>query len=403
MEISAKEFMRMQPNAKKVTEAEKYYIELASRLAQHWDDCGRFTHLSDSERQAVVLAVVGYFQDIVTDAGIWRSFSMMHSHLYGTPLPFYPRRDDYIDFELNVDDLRFLIWYALEGQHYHNFNLSPLDPDIEWLANEFHKLLDEVYETAPEAVEYNIKTGVDPNDVEDANSIFELSTWLFYHCYFMKHASKITIARTHIKAQKMLKESGMAAAEKIQNLYDRVMLSQPCGPLALPIGEWVQMVATGQLPRANATDQATSIHHLYTDFMKANGKEIGFFKDYKALTSFLTQKMGWENEDNGIFPNLADQRNFVVLANKAHGILIAPNVAQFVAMEGNSLYDKDEAAREAHTLVTEQGRCPADLIRYLFENELLPDAVLPADTTGKLLHSNWDFLARLYQQEYYTH
>ena len=84
-----------------------------------------------------------------------------------------------------------------------------------------------------------------------------------------------------------------------------------------------------------------------------------------------------------MLPNLKEYGNFVVLANKEHGILIAPNVAQFVAMDGNALYDQTAAAREAHTLVTEPGRCPADLIRYLFEHHLLPDAVLPADDTGE--------------------
>ena len=98
--------------------------------------------------------------------------------------------------------------------------------------------------------------------------------------------------------------------------------------------------------------------------MKVNGKEIGFFKDYDALAAFLTGEMGWEQEEGGVLPNLKEYGNFVVLANKEHGILIAPNVAQFVAMEGNALYDQTAAAREAHTLVTEPGRCPADLIRY---------------------------------------
>lgn len=111
--------------------------------------------------------------------------------------------------------------------------------------------------------------------------------------------------------------------------------------------------------------------------------------------------MGWDQEEGGVLPNLKEYGNFVVLANKEHGILIAPNVAQFVAMEGNALYDQTAAAREAHTLVTEPGRCPADLIRYLFEHHLLPDAVLPADDTGEILHANWDFLARLYLQSYY--
>ena len=116
------------------------------------------------------------------------------------------------------------------------------------------------------------------------------------------------------------------------------------------------------------------------------------------MAAFLTGEMGWEQEEGGVLPNLKEYGNFVVLANKEHGILIAPNVAQFVAMEGNALYNQTAAAREAHTLVTEPGRCPADLIRYLFEHHLLPDAVLPADDTGEILHANWDFLARLYLQ-----
>lgn len=394
--------MRMQPYARKVTEAEEYYLRLAIRLAKEWDQMGALPHLNDAQREAVVLAVVGYFQDVVTDAGIWRSFTMMHRHLYGKSIPFYPRTDSYTDDELNLDDLRFMIWYAIEGQHYHNFNISPLDEDIERLARRFFEMLDDVYAHAPEARAYNLKIGVDPEDPADANSIFELSSWLFYHCYFLKHAGKIAIANAQIEAREMLQKEGDQAAEKIQDLFDRVMLSQPCGPLALPIGQWVQMMATGNLPRTEKQASATRIHPLYTDFMKANGKEIAFFADHDALQQFLIEGMGWEAETDGIFPNLKAHSHFVVLANAAHGILIAPDVAQFVAMPGNVLYDKAAARREAHTIVTQPGRCPADLIRYLFSHGLLPDAQLPGDTTGTLLHDNWDFLARLYLQEYYA-
>lgn len=393
--------MRMQPNVKKVTEAEKYYMLLATRLAKRWDEAARFVNLPDGHRQAVVLAVVGYFQDVVTDAGIWRSFVMMHQHLYGKPLPFYDRADDYVDYELNLDDLRFIIWYALEGQHYAAYQISPLDDDIRWLAGEFFAILDAEYETAPEATEYNLKTGVDPEDVGDANAIFELSTWLFYHCYFMKHAAKIAIAQAHIQARDLYQKDGDAASEKIQDLYDRVMLSQPCGPLALPIGEWVQMVATGRLPKAETQTQKPS-HQFYKDFVKATGKEMAFFPDYAALAAFLTEQMGWEMDDEGMGSSLKQHGRFVIMANPQRGILIAPEVAQFVATEGNDLYDPAAAAREAHTLVTERGRCPADLVRHLFGHDLVPDAVLPGDTTGHLLHQNWDFLARLYLQEYYT-
>ena len=41
-------------------------------------------------------------------------------------------------------------------------------------------------------------------------------------------------------------------------------------------------------------------------------------------------------------------------------------------------------------------------MRYLFDHDMLPDAVLPGDDSGRLLLDNWDFLARLYQQGFYN-
>ena len=390
--------MRMQPNATKVAKSDQFYALLAARLAKRWDNAHRSMGLSDGSRQAVVLAVVGYFQDVVTDAGLWRSFTMMHEHLYGSPLPFYGRSDDYIDYELNLDDVRFMIWYTLEGQHYENYQRSPLDADITWLAQLFYDILDEVYEEAPEASEYTLKMGVDPDDVDDANSIFELSHWLFYNSYFLKHGAKMSIARTHIEARDVMKENPRDMSEKVHDLYDRTMLSCTSGPLALPIGEWVQMVATGKLPAAKKPQESPE-HQLFTKLLEANGgKEIAFFGTYDELKAFLTSKMGWEDQD---FPELKDFGRFVILGNRTRGMLIAPEVAQFVAHPDNALYDKEQAAEKAYELVTKPGRCPVDLVKYLFTHNLVPDACLPGDATGQLLHQNWDFLTRLYHQDAY--
>ena len=204
MDITVKDFMKMQPNNPKVTEADKFYMRIALRLAQLWDNSHRFVNLPEGTRKAVVLAVTGYYQDVIADAGLWRSFVMMHERLYGTPLPFYKRADDYVDYELNVDDLRFVIWYTIEGQRYENFTLSPLDPAIEWLARLFYKVLDQNYETAPNPVEYNLAVGVDPDDVADANAIYDLSHWLFYDSYLMKPAAKIALARHLIEARDII-------------------------------------------------------------------------------------------------------------------------------------------------------------------------------------------------------
>ena len=57
----------------------------------------------------------------------------------------------------------------------------------------------------------------------------------------------------------------------------------------------------------------------------------------------------------------------------------------------------------AHRIVTERGVAPIDLVKYLFENNLVPDARLPFEKGEErsLLHENWDFLARLYLQTHY--
>lgn len=405
MDITVKDFMKMQPNNPKVTEADKFYMRIAMRLAQLWDNSHRFVNLPEGTRKAVVLAVTGYYQDVIADAGLWRSFVMMHERFYGTPLPFYKRADDYVDYELNVDDLRFVIWYTIEGQRYENFTLSPLDPAIEWLAHLFYKVLDQNYETAPNPVEYNLAVGVDPDDVADANAIYDLSHWLFYDSYLMKPAAKIALARHLIEARDIIESKPRDLDGKIHDLEDRTMLNNPTGPLSLSVGEWIAMIAAGKWPQLDRhpADAAAQPHKLYTAFIAANGgSDIAFFASYDEMEQWMVDHMGWSNAEGDIIPQLRKYANFVVLVNRNRGMLIAHDVAQYIAHPANALYDREAAAREGHKLVTEQGRCPVDLVKYAFTHRLLPDAALPADDTGRLLHDNWDFLLRLYQQGYYN-
>lgn len=398
MEITLKDFMRMQPNYPRVTDADQYYYKIAVTLGRLWDNSRRFMQLPEATRRAVVLAVTGYYQDVIADAGLWRAFVMMHQHLYGKPLPFYPRRKDYVDYELNLDDVRFVIWYTIEGQQLENFTISPLDDDIEWLAGLFHKVLSRHYESAPNPTEYNIAVGVDTNDVADADAIYDLSHWLFFNSYFMRPGAKVAMTRSILEARDIISKTRKRdQLDKLRDLNDRTMLANPTGPLALPIGQWVELIVNAKLPDEPA--QATEPHRLYADLLQATGgSELAFFGTYEELEDFLAGAMHWDRPAEGIFPALKGHSNFVVLGNRAKGMLIAPDVAQLLAHEANPLYNQEVAAREAHTLITQPGRAPVDLVRYAFAHNLVPDASLPLDDTGRLLHDNWDFLLRLYHQ-----
>ena len=408
MEITVNDFMLMQPNYPRVTDSDKYYFQLAMRLADLCDGQRLLALQPEHVRRRVVLAVMGYYQDVVADSGLWRSFTMMHERMYGTPLPFYGRSADYVDYELNVDDLRFVIWYTIEGLTFDNGRLSPLDREVERAAREFFKVLNECYEEAPNPVEYNLVTGIETGPESDAASVYELSRWLFFKSFLMPPAAKVALAQNRAEARRLVKEGRRDLEGKLTDLDDRTMLTYPTGPLSLTIGQWVKLIASGELPGIDPADDAPSDaepHKHYTRFTKATGgSEIAFFADYDALNSFLTGPMEWGDGNGGdVFPQLRGHSHFVMLAHRAKGVLIAPDVAQFICHPANALYDRAQARAAAHTLITDYGRCPADLVRYAFGHGLVPDAALPADPTGRLLLDNWDFMARLYQQGLYTH
>ena len=127
----------MQPNYPKVADSDKFYLQMAMQLDAAIEQTNSQLPLSPNIKRDIVLAVTGYYQDIVADCGIWRSFIAIHKQLYGTPLPFYSLPDEYCESELNKEDIQFIIWYVTECHSSEHGLLSPFDSDIAHLADRF--------------------------------------------------------------------------------------------------------------------------------------------------------------------------------------------------------------------------------------------------------------------------
>lgn len=152
------------------------------------------------------------------------------------------------------------------------------------------------------------------------------------------------------------------------------------------------------LPIASLGDKLPADVEL---FLQASGGEsLMYFDSYAALTYFLTHSLQWENDEDGILPDLKVFTDFV-LCGTAKGLLIGIDVAQYFADERNELYNAEEASDEAYELFCEQGACPFDLLKYAMEYNLLPDAQFPFENGKALLHDNWDFVAKWFLDEYY--
>lgn len=109
--ISKQQFLMWQPAAPQEKSTDTYYLSLANRLAAIAKDKGLFPHYPEKAVERAALALVGYYQDVICDAGVWRSFISENRRLYGFTVPFYDDGGDYLDYELNQIDVRFMVWY----------------------------------------------------------------------------------------------------------------------------------------------------------------------------------------------------------------------------------------------------------------------------------------------------
>ncbi|MBD5203776.1 MAG: DUF3843 family protein [Bacteroidales bacterium] len=407
--ITREQFLLRQPSFPKVEPTDPYYYDVACKLFDLLKKSEDLDVYPDALIGRAALCIVGYLQDVIADCGVWRSFVNECRRLYGRTIPFYEIGEDYVDYELNREDVRFLMWYAL-SMYYEPLRLTdPLDSRFEKAADACMTLLSEVYDDAPVPEGYMRWRHVELNDPEDTKEVVELAQWLFMHSYLLTPAFALTLSEIMEDIEMPSGRSdkrGETGKDKkdfdyvMRERLDEAMQQMPTGPLAMFTGEWVTLVLGGSIPEESAAPSMQP-HKYYTSFIKATGgKEIAYFQTYDELNRFFIDSLGWE-ADTEHLPMMKEDHDFVLLVNHDKGLLVARNVARCIAAPDNSLYDREYAATHAINLLTVRGVCPADLLHYICERGWLPDARFPGSDDTHLVADNYDFIARCYLQLYY--
>lgn len=394
--ISMQQFLMWQPAAPEETSTDKYYLQLTNRLI----DEAKSRHLFPSYPEKVVeraaMALTGYYQDVICDAGIWRTFITECRRRYGFTVPFFDDGSDYLDFELNKADVRFMVWYAISMNFEDRRVCYPLDKEIVDGADGWWEILEEVYEDSPIPVDYRMTHELEMHAKEDSEAIFKLGNWLFMHCYLMTPAYAVTLAEIASQID-FSKDDAMTV---LRDKMEQSMSEDPTGPLALYLSEWLYLIVDGKLPKPKATEKKGP-HKFYTAFTEATGgKTIQFFKGYESLNDFFISGLGWEAGEEHL-PQMKHSSDFILMVDEEKGMLIARDIARCVASPDNPYYDKEYAKAHAIELLTQRGACPGDLLRMILANDWLPDAVFPESEDKELVKKNADFIARCYLQQYY--
>lgn len=396
--ISKEQFLLRQPSMPEVVETDIYYYELCNHLAKVAKDSGLFPSYPEQVVDRTALALIGYYQDVICDGGVWRSFIDECRRLYGYTVPFYSMEgEEYTDYELNRADVRFMVWYALSMNYEKRRVCNPFDQEIIRGADLWFEELEKVYDESPIPEKYRFSAELEIHNEEDRPEIMRLANWLFLHCYLMTPAFALTLSEMASDFD-LSTEDGVL---EMQKRLDAAMWQDPTGPLALYLGEWLYLIVEGKPAPEPKQPQAREEHKYYTAFTKfTGGKTLQFFATYAELNRFFIEALGW-NEGEEHLSQIKEDRDFVLMVDPQKGMLLARNVAKCIAAPDNQLYDKEYARLHAMDLLTERGLCPGDLLVLVGRNGWLPDAHFPEDDDHELVKKNWNFIARCFLQQYY--
>lgn len=93
--------------------------------------------------------ITSYFEDVISKTRIFATFRNKHQEMYGKRLPFFDCSEEYLDDEINPEDIAFLTWYFVNSVSTDRV----IHPNIELLsnlANDIIEVFDRHYEYAPE-------------------------------------------------------------------------------------------------------------------------------------------------------------------------------------------------------------------------------------------------------------
>ena len=69
--------------------SDAYYVKLANKIHDYIRFAGLNDILTEFEQHNLAKLITFYFEDVISDVGIWRAFVAVHKEMYGKYLPFY--------------------------------------------------------------------------------------------------------------------------------------------------------------------------------------------------------------------------------------------------------------------------------------------------------------------------
>lgn len=140
--------------------------------------------VNDGLYEETAIFIAAWFEDVISQTGIWQVFTSQCLKRYGSRLPFYKiGEEDYYADEINKEDIRFILWHCFQRRKIGDSIFNPLLKKTEPLVDEIYDILDKEYETAPENERlidfYDFSNITEANFIEYRKKVEDF----YYGCY----------------------------------------------------------------------------------------------------------------------------------------------------------------------------------------------------------------------------
>lgn len=341
--------------------------------------------------------MTGYLRDVVSDGGLWRTFINSCHETYGRWLPFYDVDDQYIEYELNQEDVRFMTWYLVAMLNRSSSNISPDDRMLTNLADKIFRIMDKYYLDLPETPGYRDMFDLEPDEPDYLDRLFDLVYWLITKSFLI--SPEITHSRAG-ECMEIIKLANQSDAKSHEECSKQLSLlsQQPIGPLALNVAEWLDLLGKGgkALKCSEYLEEDGEPLKRYGLFMQAtDGRPLYFAKDYAELNRFMIEHLDFEPGVEHL-EQLKDAVDFTIRFDKTKGLQIVPYSAYYIKCDYNPLYNKKEAQQYSINALTELYVCPHDLRLFLLSHNMLADVSFDGGKSHNMVVENADFIQRVF-------
>lgn len=225
------------------------YVALCNELYDSIRNLDEHPEVGKSLLRNCAVSVAAYLEDIVSHLGLWKAFQSTYKEMYGKQLPYFDIDEDYIEDEVNQQDIQFIIWFTLQNSIDKGFVFDPSDSYIATLAENFYPILLDAYEEIPESEDLRKMIWTETLE-KDLGAYTDLAYWLYEQSYLL--------APSRLKYEKELEVflksyAGRVSEREIQHLalgfHKEQMLTKPVGPLALTVPEWIVAMAESEEKR----------------------------------------------------------------------------------------------------------------------------------------------------------